>query len=55
MNPNDLNQLKEEAEKLFEEIEKSWERDYTILIWCIVFTIAAAAIGILAFMGGVIK
>lgn len=52
MNPNDLNKLKEEADKLFEEIEKSWKNDYTFLAWCGVFAIAVAVVGILIFICG---
>lgn len=55
MNPNDRNKLKEEADKLREEIERSWKNDYTVLFWVGMFAIAVAVVGILAFIGGVIK
>lgn len=55
MNPNYLRKLKEEADKLHEEIEKSWKNDYTVFLWCAIFALAVAAVGILAFIGGVIK
>lgn len=55
MNPNDLNKLKEEADKLFEKIERSWKADYTFLASCGFFAIAVAVVVILAFIGGVIK
>lgn len=55
MNPNDMRKLKEEADKLHEEIEKSWKNDYSVLLWVCMFAIAVAAVGILAFIGGVIK
>lgn len=52
MNPNYLNRLKEEADKLFEEIERSWKIDYTVMVSCGIFAIAVAVIGILIFICG---
>lgn len=52
MNPNDRNKLKEEADKLLEEIEKSWKIDYMFLVSCGIFGIAVAVIGILIFICG---
>lgn len=52
MNPNDLNKLKEEADKLFEEIERSWKIDYMVKLSCCIFAIVIAVIGILIFICG---
>ena len=52
MNPNDLNKLKEEADKLFDEIEKSMKIDYMFKVSCGIFAIAVAVIGILIFICG---
>lgn len=52
MNPNDLNKLKEEADKLFEKIERSWKIDYMFKVSCGIFALAVAVIGILIFICG---
>lgn len=52
MKPNDREKLKEEADKLFEEIERSWEIDYMVKVSCCIFAVAVAVIGILIFICG---
>lgn len=52
MNPNDREKLKEEADKLFAEIERSMKIDYMVKVSCGIFAVAVAVIGILIFICG---